>query len=314
MNAIIEVEEVTKRYGSIIALDDLSLSFKRGINGFLGPNGAGKTTTLQILIGLIKPDAGKVSVLGFDPISDGLKVRELIGFFPEFDVLNLDVEADKFIIHMGMVSGLSRETAVKQLNRIANFLGLGEEIHRELNTLSQGMKQKVKLAIALISDPEVLLLDEPTAGLDPVARNRMLRLVKMINKELDRDVIVSTHILRDVEQICDHLVVINSGKKVFEGPISSILKPLTSRLMLRVSTKPNEKVYRLLEMLEKKGYKTEYSEDENIIQVDFQEKNRLTATKDIVNLVRELNLELRILKDLKPSLDDVFSYIVGGGE
>ena len=312
-SSIITLENVNKNYGAVKALDDLSLNFTKGINGFLGPNGAGKTTTLKILIGLIKPDRGKVSVLGLNPTTDTLKVREKVGFFPEFDVLNIDVSANKFIIHMGMISGLSREVAVKQLNRIATFLDLGEEIHRNLTTLSQGMKQKVKLAIALISDPEILLLDEPTSGLDPIARERMLRLIEALHRELDKDIVLSTHILKDVEMICDNIVLINKGRVIYEGEKDRLIKPIKNKLLLKVSLKPNKRVKEFSNALNEVGLKNSYDEDENVIHVYLpDDKNEEEVINDILKLVREFGLELRTLKHSQLTLEEVFENIIRG--
>ncbi len=311
--SIITLEKIRKNYGPVKALDNLSLNFQRGINGFLGPNGAGKTTTLKILIGLIKPDSGKVSVLGLNPITDALKVREKVGFFPEFDILNIDVEANKFIIHMGMISGLSREVAVKQLNRIAAFLDLGEEIHRSLVTLSQGMKQKVKLAISLISDPDILLLDEPTSGLDPIARERMLKLIEALYKELGKDVVLSTHILKDVEMICNNIVLINKGRVLYEGEKDKLIKPIKNKLILKVSLKPNKRVTEFSNALNEVGLRNSYDEDENVIHVYLpDDKRREGFINEVLKLIREFELELRTLKPSQLTLEEVFESIIRG--
>lgn len=312
MNNIITVRDLVKVFGPVKALDNLSLDFKKGINGFLGPNGAGKTTTLMILIGLLAPDSGEIDILGMNPIENSLEVKNLLGYFPEFDVLNIDVEADKFIVHMGMISGLSRETAVKQLNRIAVFLDMGEEIHRSLTTLSQGMKQKVKLAIALIHDPEILLLDEPTSGLDPISRERMLSLIRVLHEDLGKDIILSTHILRDVEQVCDHLVLINSGRTIFEGPKDRILKPIIRRIGLRVSVKASERNKKLVNIFKELGYESYYNEEENMIYV-IPQNSKDVVIREIIKIVYENGFELRSLKEIHPTLDDVFEQILRRG-
>ncbi|MGQ4891749.1 MAG: ABC transporter ATP-binding protein [Candidatus Njordarchaeia archaeon] len=313
MDSIISLENVVKEFDGIYALNGLTLEFKNGINGFLGPNGAGKSTTLMVLMGLIKPDAGRVSVLGFDPVRESLKVREHLGFLPEFDVLDLDIEADKFIVHMGMISGLSREEAVKQLNKLSVFLALGEEMRRPLKTLSHGMKQKAKLAIAMISDPDILLLDEPTAGLDPLSRDRMLELIKILNEEMDKSIVLSTHLLNDVEAVCDYVVIINEGKVIGAGWKRELLDKLGKKLVVKIteSVDPvNEKVVKILNEL---GHRAYYDEDENKLYVLPKDRDFKRAKKDIIEVIATEKLPLVQLTEKIPTFEEIFEKMLGEG-
>ena len=311
LKEIIHLHNVVKSFNGVKALDGLTFSFPKGINGFLGPNGAGKSTTLLILMGLLKREKGEVRVLGMDPVIDGISVRNKLGFSPEFDVLNIEIEADKFIVHMGMISGLTREEAVKRLGRIEVFLDIGEEIKRPLNTLSHGMKQKVKLAIALIHDPEILLLDEPTTGLDPIARVKMLKLIKVLKKELDKDIILSTHILRDVEEICDYIVIINEGKKVIDGDKRSLIGKISKRIAVRISPYPDPVNLKFVSMVRESGLNAWYDNDENFVYITPKGKDYDKIKRLVLEILAENGLPLIIMREQPPTFEDVFKAVIG---
>jgi len=308
LDEIIEINELFKRFGEVVALDGLNVKFYKGINGFLGPNGSGKSTTLKITMGLIRPDSGSIRVFDFDPVTQGLEVRRILGYFPEKDVLNVDIEADKLVIHLGIISGLSREEAVKRFNDVSLFLDLGEEVHRPLNSLSHGMRQKIKLATALIHDPEVLLLDEPTSGLDPIARQKMLDLIKMLWKELSISIILSTHILRDVEATCDRFVVINEGRKVFEGkfPITSDLKE--EGLVVRFIGDERESK-RFIDAIKGMGYEPSIDEAQGEIKIPVsREKERVI--KDLIKISITTGVIIRYIGSYAGELDELFDKVV----
>ena len=308
LNEVIVTQELFKRYGEVVALDGLNVKFYRGINGFLGPNGSGKSTTLKITMGLIRPDRGSVRVFDFDPITQGIEVRKILGYFPERDVLNVDIEADKLVIHLGIVSGLSREEAVKRFNDVALLLDLGEEVHRPLISLSHGMRQKIKLAIALIHDPEVLLLDEPTSGLDPIARERMLELIKMLWRELSVSIILSTHILRDVEAVCDRFVVINEGRKVYEGTLPLAGDSKYNELVVRILG-TNSELKKFIDMLEKMGHKYILGRMRDEVRIPVT-KSKKKLIRDLIKASVETGVVIRYIGDYKGELEELFEKVV----
>jgi ABC-2 type transport system ATP-binding protein len=219
--AVIEADSLTVRYGSTItALDQLTVTVQAGVTGLVGANGAGKSTLIKILLGLLKPTAGHAAVLGRDCATDGFEIRTMTGYMPEHDCLPPDVTGTALVTHLGRMSGLPRERAADSLRHV----GLYEERYRQIGTYSTGMKQRVKLAQALVGDPRLLLLDEPTNGLDPAGRNQMLELIARIGAEFAISILVASHLLGEIEQICDHLVAIEGGRLLRADSVSSITK------------------------------------------------------------------------------------------
>jgi ABC-2 type transport system ATP-binding protein len=211
--AVIETSALTKRYpGAVTALDQLSVRVNQGISGLVGANGAGKSTLIKILLGLITPTSGQATVLGLDCGRDAERIRAWCGYMPEHDCLPPDVTATEFVTHLGRMSGLPPTAAKERAAESLRHVGLYEERYRQIGTYSTGMKQRVKLAQALVGDPQLLLLDEPTIGLDPAGRASMLDLVSRIGTEFGISIVVSSHLLGEIEQICDHLVVIDGGR------------------------------------------------------------------------------------------------------
>jgi ABC-2 type transport system ATP-binding protein len=204
---------LTKVYpGNVTALDGLTVSVAPGITGLIGANGAGKSTLIKILLGLIPPSAGQATVLGHDCQTGGVTIRTLLGYMPEHDCLPPDVTATEFVTHLGRMSGLPPTVAKERAAESLRHVGLHEERYRLIGTYSTGMKQRVKLAQALVGDPRLLLLDEPTNGLDPAGRTAMLELIARIGAEFGISILVASHLLGEIEQICDHLVAIDAGR------------------------------------------------------------------------------------------------------
>jgi ABC-2 type transport system ATP-binding protein len=210
---VIEVTALTKVYpGSVTALAGLTVAFPPGVTGLIGANGAGKSTLLKILLGLLEPTQGTAQVLGHDCVTDGMKIRELVGYMPEHDCLPTDSTATEFVTHMGRMSGLPATAARERAAEALRHVGLHEERYRQIGTYSTGMKQRVKLAQALAGDPRLLLLDEPTNGLDPAGRNAMLELIERIGEEFGIPIVVASHLLGEIERICHGLVAIEAGR------------------------------------------------------------------------------------------------------
>jgi ABC-2 type transport system ATP-binding protein len=222
---IITSSGLRKAYGRVVALEGLDLEIPRAAIGLLGANGAGKSTFIRLLLGLHRPTSGAASVLGM-PIGDGngVKIRERVGYLPESDCLPMDIASADFVRHMAEMSGLPREAARTRAAETLYHCGVDEERFRRMRELSTGMKQRVKLAQAIVHDPELVFLDEPTNGMDPAGREDMLRLISRIYHELGIAVILSSHILEDIERVCDYVVMLDHGRLTAMGPTSELME------------------------------------------------------------------------------------------
>jgi ABC-2 type transport system ATP-binding protein len=220
--AVVEVVGLSKRFGTVQALRSVDVTVERGCTGLVGSNGAGKSTLLKLLLGLMAPDQGRASVLGHDVATDPLGVRARVGYLPEGACLPGDVTAADFVAFMAQLGGLPPRAARERSSEVCYQVGLDEERYRRLEEFSAGMLQRVKLAVALVCDPQLLLLDEPTDGMDPQGREDMLDLIGRARGELGVDVLISTHLLGDVERICDQVVMVHGGEVLVQGPIAAV--------------------------------------------------------------------------------------------
>ncbi|MBT2382839.1 ABC transporter ATP-binding protein [Streptomyces sp. ISL-11] len=209
---VIATESLSKRFPRVTALDRLSVDITPGVTGLVGANGAGKSTLIKILLGLSPATEGRASVLGLDVATQGGAIRERVGYMPEHDCLPPDVSATEFVVHMARMSGLPATAARERTADTLRHVGLYEERYRPIGGYSTGMKQRVKLAQALVHDPQLVLLDEPTNGLDPVGRDEMLGLIRRVHTDFGISVLVTSHLLGELERTCDHVVVIDGGK------------------------------------------------------------------------------------------------------
>jgi ABC-2 type transport system ATP-binding protein len=221
--ALIETHALTKRYGGgVTALSDLTLAVEPGVIGLVGANGAGKSTFIKILLGLLAPTSGQAWVLGLDPVAKSEDVRAKVGYMPEHDCLPSELSAAEFVTHMARMSGLPATAARERASEALRHVGLYEERYRQIGGYSTGMKQRVKLAQALAHDPDLLLLDEPTNGLDPAGRDAMLELVHRIGNQFGISVVVCSHLLGEVERICDSLIAIDGGRLLRSATVSAM--------------------------------------------------------------------------------------------
>ncbi len=226
---------LTKRFGSrVTALEDLTVEFPAGITGLVGANGAGKSTLIKILLGLTPASSGGARVLDLDIATESEQIRELVGYMPEHDCLPPDVSATELVVHLGQMSGLPRTAARERAADTLRHVGLFEERYRPIGGYSTGMKQRVKLAQALVHDPRLVLLDEPTNGLDPAGRDDMLGLIRRIGTVFGISVVVTSHLMGELERICDHVVVIDGGK-LMRSAATSQVTALTGSLTVEVS-------------------------------------------------------------------------------
>lgn len=210
--SVILTDSLTKKFPRVTALDRLTVDVQPGVVGLVGSNGAGKSTLIKILLGLAPATEGTARVLGLDVATQGGAIRELVGYMPEHDCLPPDVSATELVVHMARMSGLPAAAARERTADTLRHVGLYEERYRPIGEYSTGMRQRVKLAQALVHDPKLVLLDEPTNGLDPVGRDEMLGLIRRIHTDFGISVLVTSHLLGELERTCDHVVVIDGGK------------------------------------------------------------------------------------------------------
>src|ERR1700716_2685685 len=222
---VVTLEGVTVAYGSNRALQDVTSSFASGAVGLLGPNGAGKSTMLKALLGFIVPERGRLRVLGLDVATSPLEIRARVGYMPESDAHIPGMNAVSFVAYCGELAGLPRVDAMQRAHEVLYYVGLGEAPYRTLETYSTGMKQRIKLAQALGHDPDLLFLDEPTNGMDPKGRDEMLELIRDLAHNKGVNLILSSHLLPDVEYTCDSVVVMDKGTIAAAGPIEALKKP-----------------------------------------------------------------------------------------
>lgn len=222
MPAIIETESLTMEFPSTRALDSLDLAVQSGVTGLVGANGAGKTTLISLVLGLLRPTGGSLNVLGLDPGGQGPELRSQIGYGPERNVFPDDMRAYDFVRHLAEVKGLPRDEARSRASDSLYLVGLGEERFRALGTMSTGQRQRVKLAQAIAADPQLIVLDEPTDGLDPVQRDEMLNIVVQVNREFGIDVVLSSHVLEEVERVCDNVVALDAGHLIAQGSMAEL--------------------------------------------------------------------------------------------
>jgi ABC-2 type transport system ATP-binding protein len=294
---LISTQGLTKRYpGGVTALDGLTIELEPGIIGLVGANGAGKSTFLRILLGLLEPTSGTAAVLGEDIRSAQGDRRRLLGYMPESDALPPDVSATDFVGMMGRLSGLPAAAARERAAEVLRHVGLYEERYRPIGAYSTGMKQRVKLAQALVHDPRLLLLDEPTNGLDPAGRDEMLELVRRTGTEFGIAVIVASHLLGEIERVCDFLVAIDAGRLVRAAPLRSFTET-TGFLAVEVE----EGAARLADALRTRGLTADA--DGRTVLVDLTDERPWDLVRDTI---AELELPLVRIEQRRRGLEELF--------
>ncbi len=299
---LVTLEDVSVHYGALEALRGVSLSLQKGRIGLLGPNGAGKSTLLKVLLGMVRPSHGRATVLDLDVAEAPLRVRQRVGYMPEAGGLLPESSAFEYVRFAAELAGLPRAEATGRAHQVLHWVGLGEARYRALGGFSTGMKQRARLAAALVGDPDLLLLDEPTSGLDPRGREEMLDLVREIPEKSRASVLLSTHILPDVEKTCDHVLVLSEGRVRYDGTLQDLLGTEHRRVWVRV--RGSQEPLRLV--LEKHGCTVRPEGGGLDVRLPPGE-----GPETVVRLAAEEGLQVRHLEPYRATLERAFAQAVG---
>ena len=303
--SVITATGLTMTFGSQRALDSLDVEVQPGVTGLVGANGAGKTTFMSLVLGLRIPTAGRVDVLGLDPQTQGSQLRALIGYGPERNIFPEDMPASDFVKHLAEVRGMPRAEARGRASDALWLVGLGEERFRALGTMSPGQRQRVKLAQAIAADPTLILLDEPTDGLDPVQREEMLLLIRQISDEYEIDVMLSSHLLEEVERVCDHVVVLDAGRLIAQGRLDELVGRDEGVVveLVAIDDRPDA-VTQVLQRLRAGGLDVRHDGGTRIEVLGADSDLLLDLVRDSV---AETGARLRRLEPRRRTLEDLFS-------
>jgi ABC-2 type transport system ATP-binding protein len=300
---VIEAKNLSKEYPRVRALADLSLDIPGGAVGLLGPNGAGKSTLIKILLGFTTPTAGSARVLGLDPAAAPLEIRQRVGYMPEVESHIPTISAVDYVYLAARLTGLPHTDAMQRTHRVLNYVGLHDERYRKIGTYSTGMKQKVKFAQAIVHHPKLLLLDEPTTGLDPRAREEMLILIRDIAHGKGIDVVLSTHILHDVEVVCDHVVIMHRGALVASDSLANMTSAGDAVYDVRI--KGDRAAF--LASLKTEGLEGTAAEEDDGVRIAHQD-----GTAPILRAAVSSGVQIRRLTRPQTTLEDRFSKIIAG--
>ena len=303
---VVTLETVTVMYGRNMAIREVTSSFAAGAVGLLGPNGAGKSTMIKALLGFIVPTRGRMRVLGLDVADAPLEIRARVGYMPESDAHIPGMNAVSFVAYCGELAGLPRVDAMQRAHEVLFYVGLGEARYRNVETYSTGMKQRIKLAQALVHDPDLLFLDEPTNGMDPKGRDEMLELVRDLAHNKGVNLILSSHLLPDVEYTCDYVVVMDKGAVATAGPIAALKQPRGRVFELRVKT-PTGDIDPFLLQLRAEGLDC-HATDEDVMRVFVPGDG---GAQHLFQIAAAEQVQVRHLRPSVPTLEDVFAHAVG---
>jgi len=300
---VVTLDRVTVTYGKNQALREVTAAFAPGAVGLLGPNGAGKSTLLKALLGFVKPDQGQMKVLDLDVATRPQEIRARLGYMPETDAHIPGMNAVSFVGYCGQLAGLPPVDAMQRAHEVLYYVGLGEARYRNLETYSTGMKQRIKLAQALVHDPDLLFLDEPTNGMDPKGRDEMLALIYDLGHNKKVNLILSSHLLPDVEHACDHVIVMDKGRVAAQGPIQALKGPAGRVFELRIKGD----LAAFLDVLHQHRLEA-HSTDEDVMRVFVPDG---LGPRDIFALAAEQQVQVRHLRPSVPTLEDVFARALG---
>ncbi len=300
MATLLEAQQLSRRFGEVEALREVSLSVPEGAIGLIGPNGAGKTTLLRVLMGLVAPTAGTASVFGQDTSLHGLSIREQVGYMAEDDCLLPEMTGVGFVAYMGRISGLPKELSFRRAHEVLQFAGLREERYRKISEYSVGMRQRVKLAQALVHDPRLCILDEPTSGLDPAGREGMLRLLRALAQRPGRSMVLSTHLLGDVERVCDQVVMLNAGRLLAVGSLAELKHTGTDEIVVRIKGDPAT----FVEGLRRRGV------EPRIGRAEIRMDRPPAGERTVFEAAREAGVQVRYLGPGARTMEELFLRLV----
>lgn len=299
----LQLEHITVNLGKRTVLLDVNAQFPPGAIGLLGPNGAGKSTLLKTLMGFLPPHSGTARIFGYDPSRQGAEVRQVLGYMPEEDTYIPGMSAVEFVSYCGRLCGLPAKDAILRAHQSLHYCGLGEARYRKIDTYSTGMRQRIKLAQALVHDPRLMLLDEPTNGLDPDGRKAMLELIQDITHNKGISVILSSHLLPDVESVCDQVMVLFQGKVTAAGRIQDLKK--MARIAYEVKLKGDAN--RFIDTLSSMGGQAEPKRD-GLLRVTIE--GNPFDTQTIFRAAEQAQVQLRHLSREETSLQEIFSQAI----
>ena len=302
--ATLELSGVTKDYAGRLALDGVTASVAPGVVGLLGPNGAGKSTLIKALLGLVHLSSGNAAVMGLDARTQFRAVRELVGYMPEDDCIFPGLKGVEAVAYAGELSGLPPFDALRRSHEVLDYVGIAEERYREVQTYSTGMRQKQKLAQAIVHDPKLVFLDEPTSGLDPLGRERMLKLIRALYDRSNISVVLSTHLLHDVELVCDTVVMLGGGKLLIHDSVENLRRPADEKVRVALQ-EPN---VAFIEGLTRRGVRHEQTSDHELFLFGDHKATATTAFE----VARESGAILRRVEPGRNSLEDIFLEAVKG--
>jgi ABC-2 type transport system ATP-binding protein len=288
-------------YGPHLALDDINLEIPPGAVGILGPNGAGKSTLFKCLLGLITTTSGDGTVLGYDIRTEGDKIRSRIGYMPEYDALDPDLSAIDQVRYAGELLGMNPAHATRRAHEVLEYVGLKDQRYRKIETYSTGMKQAAKLACALVHDPDVLICDEPTNGLDQRAREFMLQTLRRTVSEGNRSVLMSSHVMDDVQEVCDRIVMIHNGRIVVQRRIEDLARQIEREIEISVWGGAS----RMQQELESRGFAVRRLG--RVLRVDRADDN---TTRNILKAAVSADVQVRQMQEYEPDLEDIFLLIM----
>ena len=300
---MIEAKNVIKKYGQVTALDDFTVDIPKGKIGILGPNGAGKSTFVKIALGLIESTSGEITVLGENLDKNSIEIRKKIGYMPEHDCIPNKMTGVEFLIEMGQVSGLDYQTATQRTHEILGHLRMGEEKYRLIEEYSGGMRQKIKLAQGLVHGPELMFLDEPTSGLDPNARQEMLETINGLSEISNTNVLLSTHILQDVETVCDYVIIINNGKLQIKENVKELVKRQTDTIQIRVGENSDE----FISILKQNNSKRNIEITERWIRIPYKNEE---SFKEIISAAASAKCQLYEMERIAMTMDNIYLEVV----
>jgi ABC-2 type transport system ATP-binding protein len=299
---LISLSNIVKKYGNRAALDDISLEIHSGITGLLGPNGAGKSTLIKLLLGLVKFNSGTGDVLGHPLGRAGRAIRNLIGYMPEDDCYFPNLSGIEVVQFSACLAGLPPTEALRRAHEILDFCGVKQERYRMIDTYSTGMRQKAKFAAAIVHDPELLILDEPTSGLDPEERESLLNRIQLLSTQANKSVLISTHILPDVQAICDDVLILSGGKVLLHDTLRNLNRTTSPTISFTVHGDQEP----IIQELSRRGFRVQFTFDRQVI-VEGEDTD---LPGEVWNAAEATGTQIRSLLPAKNSLEEIFMATV----